>query len=642
MLICPQCNFENPDIHKFCQNCGAPLSQKVCSACNTHVDLDAKICHNCGAECGSIWRAIVKKEHTEDMQELATPETSFSWLNSAYLDAQQRYQIIDTLPPFTEISPTTQINLRVMDCQPYQVPPLKVMLESQQDDSPSSVVAGEIPDLAKPYILLQKYTSKGIPIIHDAWQQDSVQTVILEERSQWLSLSDLWQTDSTSSLQMISCFYQMTLLWAILEPFACRQSLLELENLRLDEDQAVALQFLYREPESESLTIQALGRVWQRLFRESQRTQFGAILQLLGELEGGKIETIEQLQLRLQAIATEMQTPPEPVNPIMNNRDRDDVTDILPPKVPAASLQPTLPPESMGTENAKDEFPTIVLPMQLASLENAGITDVGKQRHHNEDFFGTDSQIHKIESPSFRSFQGKGLYILCDGMGGHAGGEVASNLAVNTLREYFQNHWQGDELPSKEIISAGIYQANQAIYNLNQQESRSGVGRMGTTLVMLLIQNTQAAVAHVGDSRLYCLTRKQGLEQLTVDHEVGQREIARGIPPEAAYSRPDAYQLTQAIGPRDDNFIFPDIQFLEIAEDSLFILASDGLSDNDLLESNWHSHLLPLLSSGTNLETGARDLIDLANDYNGHDNITVVLIRAKVRPNMDSKNITEA
>ena len=79
---------------------------------------------------------------------------------------------------------------------------------------------------------------------------------------------------------------------------------------------------------------------------------------------------------------------------------------------------------------------------------------------------------------------------------------------------------------------------------------RSGSGRMGTTLVMAVVVNHQVVVAHVGDSRLYRLTRQKGLQQITVDHEVGQREIQRGIDPDIAYSRPDAYQLTQALGPR--------------------------------------------------------------------------------------------
>jgi protein phosphatase len=144
-------------------------------------------------------------------------------------------------------------------------------------------------------------------------------------------------------------------------------------------------------------------------------------------------------------------------------------------------------------------------------------------------------------------------------------------------------------------------------------------------------------VAHVGDSRLYRVTRKQGLEQITIDHEVGQREISRGVEPNIAYSRPDAYQLTQALGPRDNNFISPEVQFLEINQDALFVLTSDGLSDNDLLEKHWQTNLVNLISSEANLEKGVRDLIDLANLYNGHDNITAVLIRAKVRPNLESQ-----
>jgi protein phosphatase len=156
---------------------------------------------------------------------------------------------------------------------------------------------------------------------------------------------------------------------------------------------------------------------------------------------------------------------------------------------------------------------------------------------------------------------------------------------------------------------------------------------------MVLIQDTQAVVAHVGDSRLYRISRTQGLEQVTVDHEVGQREIKRGIEAAIAYSRPDAYQLTQALGPRNEHFVVPDLQFFELDEDTLLLLCSDGLSDNDLIEKNWQTHLKPLLSSRTNLEQGANELIELANQYNGHDNITAVLIRAKVRPDLEQARL---
>jgi protein phosphatase len=272
--------------------------------------------------------------------------------------------------------------------------------------------------------------------------------------------------------------------------------------------------------------------------------------------------------------------------------------------------------------------------MKLTSIEEAGRSDIGRQRDHNEDFFSIQSEFRRQETPNGRTLSAKGFYILCDGMGGHAGGEVASALAVETLRQYFQQHWK-EQLPGENTIREAITQANQAIYDLNQQSSSSGVGRMGTTLVMVLIQDTQAAIAHVGDSRLYRFSRRKGLEQLTVDHEVGQREIQRGVEPEVAYHRPDAYQLTQALGPRDENFINPDVQFLELNEDLLLLLCSDGLTDNNLLETHWRTHLEPLLNFESNLEQGVNQLIDLANDFNGHDNITAVAVRARVRPNID-------
>ncbi len=238
-----------------------------------------------------------------------------------------------------------------------------------------------------------------------------------------------------------------------------------------------------------------------------------------------------------------------------------------------------------------------------------------------------------------RSVQARGLYVLCDGMGGHAAGEVASAMAVETIKRYFQDNWHDQQIPTEETVREAVLLANQAIYDVNQQNARSGNGRMGTTLAMVLIQDTNAVIAHVGDSRLYRLTRKRGLEQITVDHEVGQREMKRGVEQAIAYSRPDAYQLTQALGPRSEQFINPDVQFLELNEDTLFVLCSDGLSDNDLIETHWQTHLAPLLSSRAHLDQGILQLIELANEHNGHDNITAVLIRVKVRPNFDQQQL---
>jgi protein phosphatase len=155
---------------------------------------------------------------------------------------------------------------------------------------------------------------------------------------------------------------------------------------------------------------------------------------------------------------------------------------------------------------------------------------------------------------------------------------------------------------------------------------------MGTTLVLAMLQDTQFRFAHVGDSRLYRITHRHGLEQLTVDHEVGQREIQRGVDPEIAYARSDAYQLTQALGPRPDQALRPEVQSLTLTEDCVFLLCSDGITDNSLLERFQDEYLMPLLNFQAPLEEGLRQLIELANTENGHDNVTVVGIRAKVSP----------
>ena len=158
---------------------------------------------------------------------------------------------------------------------------------------------------------------------------------------------------------------------------------------------------------------------------------------------------------------------------------------------------------------------------------------------------------------------------------------------------------------------------------------------MGTTLVLVLLQGTEAVVAHVGDSRLYQYTRRTGLNQVTIDHEVGQREMQQGIPHDIAYGRPDAYQLTQALGPRGKEDLHPSISYLSFSEDTLLLLCSDGLSDNNLVEEHLDSHVDPLLRGKKELETGINDLIDLGNEVNGHDNISAIAIRLKVSPNMN-------
>ncbi|MES1021792.1 serine/threonine phosphatase [Gloeocapsa sp. BRSZ] len=621
MLICPQCQFENPNNNKFCQQCGTSLTHKPCAECGTTVALNQERCQKCNALTGKIYFAIAQQLQpplttatvTETTVQTAvtivdkTADSDFAPQQltvGAFLDQQQRYQILD-IQPASESVNDTEVCLRVLDCQPLQVSPLLA----------GAATVTEIPAIAQTYLTLQAQLHQTLPAIHDAWQSDGGQFVLIEDRSDWQPMIALWQEDNTSLLQILHWLHEMLQLWVALEPCQCRQSLLKLNNLRVDEDGVLALQRLYAE-EAE-VTLQDLGQIWFELFQASQQTQFSAIVELLNELQSGELQAIDTLRSRLEAIAAELQDQSESTNIV-----QDSLIEIG------------------DTQISAENMPTILLPMTLSSLEDAGSTDVGRQREHNEDFFGIATTINKQDTPSDRQLQARGLYILCDGMGGHAGGEVASKLAVHAIKEYFATHWEPDKLPEETTIREAVRLANQAIYELNQHEARSGVGRMGTTLVMALIQNTKVAVAHVGDSRLYRLSRQRELEQITTDHEVGQREILRGVEPEIAYGRPDAYQLTQALGPREASYVNPDVQFLELHEDTLLILTSDGLSDNNLLEHHWHTHLEPLLRSEASLEQGLANLVDLANHCNGHDNITAILIRAKVHPTSDDSEPT--
>jgi serine/threonine protein phosphatase PrpC len=290
----------------------------------------------------------------------------------------------------------------------------------------------------------------------------------------------------------------------------------------------------------------------------------------------------------------------------------------------------------------------VVIPPEiyLQSIAYAGKTDVGKQRDRNEDDFITIFQTRNIDGKSQISDRSdRGLFVLCDGMGGHEGGEIASAIAVNSISEQFRPFWI-DTLPGERTLTEIISNANQAIFTKNESEQRLSLGRMGTTMVMLAIHDLDVMIAHVGDSRIYKVTNNPirsnqqkfpptnpeylsetaKLEQITRDHEVLNQLLDLGLDLESAQSRPDAHQLTQAMGPHPSDILDPDIKSFSLTESTLFLLCSDGLCDNDAIEQNWETHLLPILNRQIDIQTGVDNLIELGNKVNGHDNLTVILV----------------
>ena len=562
--------------------------------------------------------AATALEIAEETEEETEEETDEMLPAGSFLDQEERYQLLDDLP----LNQLTQgeIQVKVLDCIPLQQSPLLALSSHPVEipdrlDNPNPAWALAIPAIAKAYLALHSQFYAIVPAIHDAWHWGDRQVLLLEDRSTQPALIEYVQTNPILPSQILHWLQEVTELWLGLEPWHCRQSLLEPQNLRLDvEDQILCLQRLYPDLPDTTPRFTAVGEFWQTLLNSAQLTpeteedESSELQQVVAELLEAEWDSVEGLRSRLEILQSQLE-PPTPIS------------------------SPQSDPIYLGaiSDNLDlDDSPTMVMPILLESLEASGQTDIGRQRTHNEDDFGIETQVKQRQGARAFSTQHKGLYILCDGMGGHEGGEIASALAVEKLREYFHRHWQ-DSLPNQEVISTGVLFANQAIYDLNQAEQRGGSGRMGTTLVLVLVQDQNVAIAHVGDSRLYRFTRRQGLQQVTVDHEVGQREIQRGVDPETAYLRPDAYQLTQALGPRNEDFVSPDVQFFKIEEDTLLILASDGLTDNDLLETHYLTHLEPLLNAEMPLEPGVEALIELGNQYNGHDNITAIAVRALVR-----------
>lgn len=673
MLVCPQCQFENPDTNKFCQQCGTSLTELVCPVCGSSVAFDLEYCPECHANAGMIWRAVLipvgqllppdadqspDQSPAEPIDRGTMGETPAA---TKYLGTESRYRLLEPLPEAAAFP--IEADVRVLDCYPLRLSPLETLYsqglevpdisKAQLDELVIEQTAEKlaIPAIARTYLELQSQLYPSLPHIHDAWEQNGQAVVLLEDRSSFLPLTDLWQEAEVEPFQILHLLHQITELWEVLQPQRYAQSLLVLDNLKVDEDQLLYLQRLYADLAEQPAQLSDLGGLWKTLFQnQPERAELSALVQLCSDLETGAIATVEQLEGRLGSIANDLQphTGAVALEPdcLPSVSTSSDITEPLTDASRAPSFRADLsladvtnrievadPDDDAIGEG--DDTPTVVLPMKLISIEDAGRSDIGRQRDHNEDYFIIQTDVKRLESLSAKTVQVRGLYVLCDGMGGHAGGEVASELATDTLRKFFQANWT-TQLPGEDTIRKGVALANKAIYDLNQQSASSGSGRMGTTVVLLLLQDTHVAIAHVGDSRLYRYSRRRGLEQVTTDHEVGQREMQRGVEEVIAYARPDAYQLTQALGPRDEQFVNPDVQVLELNEDMLLLLCSDGLTDNNLLETYAQTHLEPLMNFQTTLEHGVNQLIDLANQHNGHDNITTVVLRVRVRPNLEA------
>ncbi len=389
-------------------------------------------------------------------------------------------------------------------------------------------------------------------------------------------LSTIWP--DSSALRQLNWLWQIAQLWQPLSTEQVASTLLIPDLIRV-EGGLVRLLELHPDLTGASPTLADLGKLWQRWVPAAHPTAAPVLEAICQQLIGGTLHDADQLVAQLDSgLATV---------------DRAQTRHI-----------------TLSTQ-----------------------TDQGPSRRRNEDACYPASGTVQTLVLGGTAAATSPLVIVCDGIGGHQGGDVASNLAIAAVYQHLQSQ------PLATLSAAALTQqleaaacvANDLISQRNDDEQRQDRQRMGTTLVIGLVRQHELYIAHVGDSRAYWITR-WGCHQVTLDDDVASREVRMGYSfYREALQHPSSGSLVQALGMSTSSFLHPTVQRFILDDDSIFLLCSDGLSDNDRVEQYWDSTILPALEGRTKLETTRQGLIDLANTQNGHDNITIGLIHCRLQ-----------
>lgn len=444
------------------------------------------------------------------------------------------------------------------------------------------------------------------------------------------SIRAMWT--QVSAVRQLYWLWQILELWTPLEELGVASSLLVPDNLRI-EGWRVRLRELYTDAaDDEQLVGASAGSgasssvgthatekssgISSTLLKPSQK----ASLQQLGECWASWCtKAAAPVASRLQAIAQKLQSE--------NASLKEIACDLNKLLLEQAARQPL-------------------------RLKVGGTTDPGALQNHNEDncyptIADLPTDLSLPRDPLIAH-----LSIVCDGIGGHEGGEVASQLAVQSIklqiRALIAELAQDPEIMSPELVcqqlSAIIRVANNLIASRNDEQSRESRRRMATTLTLAL-QLPQIVkmpdgqgnahelyIASVGDSPAYWLTPRY-CQRLTVDDDVVTREVRLGRSlSRKALQRPDAGALTQAVGTKDAELLRPTVRRFILEEDGLLLLCSDGLSDNNVIEQFCANYPKDVFSGKLSIEAAVESLIDLANQKNGQDNVSVVLTYCAVSP----------
>ena len=235
-------------------------------------------------------------------------------------------------------------------------------------------------------------------------------------------------------------------------------------------------------------------------------------------------------------------------------------------------------------------------------------SDIGKVREINQDYYYISNSLDEVQ-----------LYMLADGMGGYKGGEIASKLAVLSAKSYIENNFKDvpkDKESIIQLVASSMEYANMVVYEKSKENEE--LENMGTTLEICLIYNNRAFIGHVGDSRIYRV-RKQFIRKLTQDHSYVQKLVKEGtITKEQAEHHPQKNMLMKALG--CNAFVEPDVMVKGFLKDDILIMCSDGLSN--MVDQQ---EIFKLAKK--DIEQAPKELVKIANDNGGYDNITVIVIK---------------
>lgn len=389
--------------------------------------------------------------------------------------------------------------------------------------------------------------------------------------------------DDASSMRQMNWLWQIAHLWQPLLTEGVGSSLLDPYLIRVEGGLVRLLELRF--DQQTAPTLSQLGVFWQQLLKNAKPAIAEFLKQIIDALIDSEIHSSEQLITVLDQGLT-----------------------------------------GLGIGSCRRNSP-----IPSTNIKIITQTDTGPSRQRNEDACYPPSGVLVSKPP-----QQTALAIVCDGIGGHEGGNIASNLAIETIeQEVMQLTSVADENidPFRIInnLEQAVALANDKISQRNDTEHRQGRQRMGTTLVLALPIGHEMYITHIGDSRAYWITR-HGCYQVTLDDDVASREVRLGYAIyREALQHSGSGSLIQALGMSKSASLHPTSQRFIIDEDAVFLLTSDGLSDFDRVEELWETEILPILGGNTNIEDVAARLIEIANTKNGHDNVTIALVHYQVK-----------